>query len=63
MNIKKTKPYNINMTYKEKTKILVEEISTQLKQKNYFHELEKYVLMIEEKNQVMNITGFKGDTL
>ncbi|NQZ65637.1 MAG: 16S rRNA (guanine(527)-N(7))-methyltransferase RsmG [Mycoplasmatales bacterium] len=43
------------MTFKEKTKNLVSEQA--------FKNLEKYVYLIEEKNLVMNLTGFKGDKL
>lgn len=43
------------MTFKEKTQKLVSLES--------FHNLEIYVKLIEEKNKVMNLTGFKGDKL
>lgn len=43
------------MTYKNKVKELVSEES--------FINLVKYVEMIEEKNKVMNLTGFKDDRL
>lgn len=43
------------MTFKELTKQLVSEES--------FNNLVKYVELIEEKNKVMNLTGFSGDRL
>ena len=43
------------MTYKEQTRELVSE--------DAFKNLCIYVEMIEEKNKVMNLTGFKGDRL
>ena len=55
--------YNVNMTYKEKTQTLVEQISSKLNIKNQFADLETYVNLINEKNKVMNLTGFKGDVL
>ena len=47
--------YNWHMTFKELTRQLVSEES--------FINLEKYVNLIEEKNKVMNLTGFSGDRL
>ncbi len=44
------------MTFKELTKKHIDN-------ENLFSNLEKYVEMIEEKNAVMNLTGFKGDKL
>ncbi len=44
------------MTFKQKTKDHVNNEET-------FAKLEQYVEMIEEKNKVMNLTGFKGDKL
>lgn len=43
------------MTFKEKTKTLVS--------KQVFKKLEKYCNLIEEKNKVMNLTGFSDDKL
>ncbi|MGZ9413167.1 16S rRNA (guanine(527)-N(7))-methyltransferase RsmG [Mycoplasma sp. 5370] len=42
--------------YKEKTRIFVNN-------EDNFKTLEKYVNLIEEKNKVMNLTGFSGDVL
>lgn len=47
------------MTFKQKTKEFVMTVSTE----ENFKKLEKYVNMIEEKNKVMNLTGFTGDRL
>lgn len=43
------------MTYKQKIKNLVS--------KTAFKNLERYAELLEEKNKVMNLTGFKGDKL
>ena len=43
------------MNFKDKVKAMVSAES--------FAKLEKYVELIEEKNKVMNLTGFKGDRL
>ncbi len=47
--------YNNFMTFKDKTRNMVSD-------KTFFN-LEKYVSLIEEKNKVMNLTGFKGDKI
>lgn len=47
--------YNMDMSFKDKTKKIVSEQS--------FFKLEKYVELIEEKNKVMNLTGFSDDRL
>lgn len=51
--------YNCNMNFKEKTKEFVLKVSTE----KSFRDLETYVQMIEDKNKVMNLTGFSGDRL
>lgn len=47
------------MTFKQKTHEFVLSVSTP----EAFKNLETYVNMIEEKNKVMNLTGFTGDRL
>ncbi|MCP4336918.1 MAG: 16S rRNA (guanine(527)-N(7))-methyltransferase RsmG [Mycoplasma sp.] len=46
----------MNNTFKEKTK-------KHINNQNIFTKLEKYVFLIEEKNKVINLTGFTGDKL
>lgn len=47
------------MTFKDKTKEFVLKVANE----KAFANLETYVNMIEEKNKVMNLTGFTGDRL
>lgn len=47
------------MTFKEKTREFVLKVADE----KAFANLETYVSMIEEKNKVMNLTGFSGDRL
>lgn len=47
------------MTFKEKTREFVLKVANE----KAFANLETYVNMIEEKNKVMNLTGFSGDRL
>lgn len=47
------------MTFKDKTKEFVLKVANE----KAFANLETYVNMIEEKNKVMNLTGFSGDRL